>query len=94
MALTKLISADDFRKLVGNVESERDKIAIKLLFSTGMPSRGVGRQIALVALMIAGWLWLPGEVWNWLSLNLKMLAQLNVRYTFKLAGRRPDKTET
>lgn len=35
-ALTKLISVDDFRKLVGEVESERDKIAIKLLFGTGM----------------------------------------------------------
>jgi integrase/recombinase XerD len=36
MALTKLISIEDFRKLVENVESERDKIAIKLLFGTGM----------------------------------------------------------
>ena len=36
MTLTKLISMDDFRKLVGKVESERDKIAISLLFGTGM----------------------------------------------------------
>lgn len=36
MALTKLISVDDFRKLLGKVESERDKIAIRLLFGTGM----------------------------------------------------------
>jgi len=36
MSITKLISVDDFRKLVGEVESERDKIAIKLLFGTGM----------------------------------------------------------
>jgi integrase/recombinase XerD len=35
MALTKLISVDDFGKLVGKVESERDKIAIMLLFGTG-----------------------------------------------------------
>ena len=36
MAITKLISIDDFRKLVDKVESERDRIAIKLLFGTGM----------------------------------------------------------
>jgi integrase/recombinase XerD len=36
MAITKLISVDDFRKLVGKVESERDRIVIKLLFGTGM----------------------------------------------------------
>jgi integrase/recombinase XerD len=36
MALTKLISVDDFSKLVGEVESARDTIAIKLLFGTGM----------------------------------------------------------
>jgi integrase len=36
MTLTKLISIDEFKKLVGEVESERDKIAIQLLFSTGM----------------------------------------------------------
>ena len=36
MALTKLISVDDFRKLVDMVESERDRIVIKLLFGTGM----------------------------------------------------------
>ena len=35
MAITKLISVDDFRKLVDKVESERGKIAIKLLFATG-----------------------------------------------------------
>ncbi|MDD5768556.1 MAG: site-specific integrase [Methanothrix sp.] len=35
MALTKLISVDEFRKLVDKVESERDRIAIKLLFGTG-----------------------------------------------------------
>jgi integrase len=35
MAITKLISVDDFRKLIDKVESERDRIAIKLLFSTG-----------------------------------------------------------
>jgi integrase/recombinase XerD len=34
-ALTKLISVDDFWKLVDKVESERDLIAIKLLFGTG-----------------------------------------------------------
>ncbi|MDD3525002.1 MAG: site-specific integrase [Candidatus Cloacimonetes bacterium] len=36
MAVTKLISIDDFRKLIDNVKSERDRIAIKLLFGTGM----------------------------------------------------------
>jgi integrase/recombinase XerD len=36
MALTKLISVDDLRKLADKVESERDKIAIRLLFGTGM----------------------------------------------------------
>jgi integrase/recombinase XerC/integrase/recombinase XerD len=35
MAVTKLISIDDFRKLVDKVESERDRIAIRLLFATG-----------------------------------------------------------
>lgn len=35
MAVTKLISIDDFRKLIDNVESERDRIAINLLFGTG-----------------------------------------------------------
>jgi integrase len=36
MALTKLISLDEFRKLADRVESERDRIVIKLLFGTGM----------------------------------------------------------
>jgi integrase/recombinase XerD len=36
MAITKLISVDDFRKLVDKVETERDRIAIRLLFGTGM----------------------------------------------------------
>ena len=36
MSITKLISIDDFRKLIDEVESDRDRIAIKLLFSTGM----------------------------------------------------------
>ena len=36
MSITKLISIDDFRKLVDKVEAERDRIAIKLLFGTGM----------------------------------------------------------
>ena len=36
VAHTKLISIDNFRKLMGKVESERDKIAIQLLFATGM----------------------------------------------------------
>jgi integrase/recombinase XerD len=36
MTITKLISIDDFKKLVDEVESDRDKIAIMLLFSTGM----------------------------------------------------------
>ncbi|MDD3565451.1 MAG: tyrosine-type recombinase/integrase [Methanothrix sp.] len=36
MAITKLISIDEFRKLIDKVESERDRIAIKLLFGTGM----------------------------------------------------------
>lgn len=36
MAITKLISVDDFRKLVDKVESRRDRIAIRLLFGTGM----------------------------------------------------------
>ncbi|MCR3884527.1 MAG: site-specific integrase [Methanothrix sp.] len=36
MAVTKLISVDDFRKLVNEVESERDRIVIVLLFGTGM----------------------------------------------------------
>jgi len=35
MTLTKLVSVDDFRELVGKVESERDKIAIRLLFGAG-----------------------------------------------------------
>ena len=35
MAITNLISVDDFRKVVGKVDSERDQIAIKLLFGTG-----------------------------------------------------------
>jgi integrase/recombinase XerD len=35
MSITKLISMDDFRKLVDIVESERDRIVIKLLFGTG-----------------------------------------------------------
>ena len=35
MAVTKLISVDDFRKLIEKVESERDRIVIMLLFSTG-----------------------------------------------------------
>jgi integrase len=35
MALTKLISIDDFRKLIDKVESGRDRIVIRLLFSTG-----------------------------------------------------------
>jgi len=35
MAVTKLISVDDFRKLVNKVESERDRIVIRLLFGTG-----------------------------------------------------------
>jgi integrase/recombinase XerD len=35
MTITKLISVDDFRKLVDKVESERDRIVIKLLFGTG-----------------------------------------------------------
>jgi integrase/recombinase XerD len=35
VALTKLISVDDFRKLVDKVESERERIVIKLLFGTG-----------------------------------------------------------
>jgi len=35
MVITKLISVDDFRKLVDKVESERDQIVIKLLFGTG-----------------------------------------------------------
>jgi site-specific recombinase XerD len=36
MALTILISVDDFRKLVSKVEAERDRIIIRLLFGTGM----------------------------------------------------------
>jgi integrase/recombinase XerD len=36
MVITKLISVDDFRKLIDKVESERDRIVIKLLFGTGM----------------------------------------------------------
>jgi len=36
MVITKLISIDDFRKLIDKVESGRDKIVIKLLFATGM----------------------------------------------------------
>ena len=36
MILTKLVSVDDFRNLVDNPESERDKIAIELLFGAGM----------------------------------------------------------
>jgi integrase len=35
MAVTKLISVDDFRKLVDKVESDRDRIVIRLLFGTG-----------------------------------------------------------
>jgi hypothetical protein len=35
MALTKLISVDDFRKMLDKVESERDRIVIRLLFGTG-----------------------------------------------------------
>jgi integrase len=35
MAVTKLISIDDFRKLVDKVESERDRIVIRLLLATG-----------------------------------------------------------
>jgi len=35
MAITKLISVDEFRKLVDKVEYERDRIAIRLLFGTG-----------------------------------------------------------
>lgn len=35
MAATKLISVDDFRKMLEKVESERDRIAIRLLFATG-----------------------------------------------------------
>ncbi len=35
MVITKLISVDDFRKLIEKVESERDRIVIKLLFGTG-----------------------------------------------------------
>jgi integrase len=35
MTITKLISADEFRKLIDRVESERDRIAISLLFGTG-----------------------------------------------------------
>ena len=34
MALTKLISVDEFRKLIDKVESERDRIVIRLLFGT------------------------------------------------------------
>jgi len=36
VAVTKLISIDEFIKLVDKVESERDRIVIKLLFGTGM----------------------------------------------------------
>ena len=36
MVITKLISIDDFSKLIDKVESGRDKIVIKLLFATGM----------------------------------------------------------
>ncbi|MDD2639167.1 MAG: site-specific integrase [Methanothrix sp.] len=35
MAVTKLISVDDFMKLVSEVESKRDRIVIMLLFGTG-----------------------------------------------------------
>lgn len=35
MSITKLISVDDFSKLVDKVESERDRIVIMLLFATG-----------------------------------------------------------
>ena len=36
MSITKLISVDEFKKLVSGVESERDRIVITLLFGTGM----------------------------------------------------------
>ena len=35
IAVTKLISVDNFRKILAKVESERDQIAIILLFATG-----------------------------------------------------------
>jgi integrase len=35
MAVTKLISLDDFRKMLDKVESKRDRIVIRLLFATG-----------------------------------------------------------
>jgi integrase/recombinase XerD len=35
MTVTKLISVDDFRKLMDKAESGRDRIAIRLLFATG-----------------------------------------------------------
>jgi integrase len=35
ISITKLISVNEFRKLIDKVESERDRIVIKLFFGTG-----------------------------------------------------------